>query len=107
MKPSETKRDSNLSDCASFSSDLLCCSSENNVRFHPASRFPPAPSLHVHFIVQQTYLPLKVKGQAGDPMGVDVLQNGHCLRGVGVPHADVRLLPHLPGGHQHAFRMQG
>lgn len=33
MKPSETKWDSYLSDCPSLSSDLLCCSTENTVRF--------------------------------------------------------------------------
>lgn len=54
----------------------------------------------------EAYLSLKVKGQAGDSVCVDVLQNGHCLRGVGVPHTDVRLLPHLSGGHQHTLRMQ-
>lgn len=43
MKPSETKWDSNLSDCPSLSCDLLCCSSENSMRVHPVSRFPPAP----------------------------------------------------------------
>lgn len=54
----------------------------------------------------RAYLSLKVKGQAGDSVRVDVLQNGHCLRGVGVPHTDVRLLPHLSGGHQHSLGMQ-
>lgn len=88
-------------------SDLPCCSSGNARDFSPVSRFPSVPYLHVSFIVWPAYLSLKVKGQAGDPMGVDILQNGHCLRGVGVPHTNVRLLPHLSGGHQHTFRMQG
>ena len=54
----------------------------------------------------RTYLSLQVEGQTGDAVGVRVLEDGHSLHCVRVPHADVRLLAHLPRGHQHALRVQ-
>lgn len=52
------------------------------------------------------YLSIQVKGQAGDAMWVHVLEDGHGLNSVGVPHTDVRLLSHLSCCHQHSLRME-
>lgn len=57
-------------------------------------------------IGSQQYLSFKVKGQAGDAVRVNIFEDGHSLHSVGVPHTDVRLLAHLPRGHQHTLRMQ-
>lgn len=58
------------------------------------------------FILQEQYLSLEVKGQASNAMCVHILEDGHGLHSVGVPHTDVRLLAHLSRGHQHSFRME-
>lgn len=45
------------------------------------------------------YLSVEVEGKTGNTVCVHVLQDGHGLDGVGVPHTDIWLLSHLSRGH--------
>lgn len=45
------------------------------------------------------HLSVRVKGQTGHSVRVDILQDGHGLHGVRVPDTDERVLPHLTRRH--------
>lgn len=54
-----------------------------------------------------SHLSIRVKGQTGDAVGVDVPQDGDGLHGVGVPDTDEGVLPHLTRRHLDLIRMDG
>lgn len=56
---------------------------------------------------RHAHLSIGVKAETGHSVRVDVPQNGHGLHRVGVPNADVRLLPHLTRRHLDLIWMHG
>lgn len=60
-----------------------------------------------YVIAQNTHLSIKVEGETGDTVCVHVLQYGHRLHSIRVPHTNTRLLSNLSCGHQHSLWMQG
>ena len=58
-------------------------------------------------MTSQPHLSVGAEGQAGDPVSVNVPQDGDGLHGVAVPDTDERVSAHLTGGYLHLIWVEG